>query len=307
MPPRVWRPKAATTRSRSPSPSKSAASTSVVRGSLSARTCFSKRAGRGLTQPHDRALLVVLGQEVADVGDEQVLAAVRVEVHHRGAGGVRDLRDLAQLPGPPEGIAEQDEAVAHVAGHDLLPPVAVEVEELRARHDGHRRRAGRAQEPPLEAARPPGRARARGRAASPAPGPRSRRRRARGRAGRGRSRPRAPGRCASRLKRFMSWRRCFQSARGASPGEGTDVARRALLPHHVHEARRRAAGPAGRRARGPRGGGGGVGGGAWRRVGDTAQATATRVRGSQAASADPSGPARAGVPRDDGTASSARV
>ena len=42
IPPRVYRPNAATTRSRSPSPSKSAASTSVTRGSFSARTRFSK-------------------------------------------------------------------------------------------------------------------------------------------------------------------------------------------------------------------------------------------------------------------------
>jgi len=43
--------------------------------------------------------------------------------------------------------------VAQVADHDLLLPVAVEVEELRARHDGDGHRAGRAQEPPLEAPR----------------------------------------------------------------------------------------------------------------------------------------------------------
>jgi hypothetical protein len=43
--------------------------------------------------------------------------------------------------------------VAEVAGHDLLPPVSVEVEELGARHDGHGHRAGRAEEPPLEAVR----------------------------------------------------------------------------------------------------------------------------------------------------------
>jgi hypothetical protein len=52
-------------------------------------------AGCGLSQPHDRALLVVLGQEVADIGDQQVQPAVLVEVHDRGVGGVRDLRDLA--------------------------------------------------------------------------------------------------------------------------------------------------------------------------------------------------------------------
>ena len=54
-------------------------------------------------QPHHGALLVVLGHEEADVGDQQVVEAVAVEVDEGGPRRVRDLRDLAQLPGPAAG------------------------------------------------------------------------------------------------------------------------------------------------------------------------------------------------------------
>ena len=104
-----------------------------------------------LPQPHDRALAVVLGHEVADVRHEEVGAAVAVEVHGRGAHRVRHLRDLAQLAGVAARVADEDEPVAHVAGHDLGPAVAVEVGEAHAGDDRHRRRAGRAHRPPLEA------------------------------------------------------------------------------------------------------------------------------------------------------------
>ncbi len=179
------------------------------------------------------------------------LQAVPVEVDHRGVGGVRDLRDLAQLPGPAEGIADQHQAVAHVAGHDLELPVAVQVEELRARHDRHGHGPGRAQEPPREAARL--------------------RRRPRLREGQ-------RLRCSSlevadegaeveRRERALATRRQADAREAETrhvleallpeparrvPGRGQDVARRALASAPRPRTRRRAAGREGRRARGSR-------------------------------------------------------
>ena len=182
IPPRVYSPKAATTRSRSPSPSKSAASTSVTRGSFSARTRFSKVPSPAAAQPHHAALLVVLGHEEADVGDQQVRMPSRSRSAAAAWAGFGTLAISRSSPGRLTGSPVEHEPVAHVAGHDLEPAVTVEVEEARVRDDRHRRGAGRAQQAALEALRS-GRGPRRPEVATPrARAPRSRRRRARGRA-----------------------------------------------------------------------------------------------------------------------------
>ena len=98
-----------------------------------------------LAQPHDAALLVVGRQVLAEVGHDQVLLPVLVEVDHLRVGGVREDRDLLEPGLPLPGVAEEHGPAPHVAGHDLELAVAVEVEEADVRDDGQRGVARRAQ------------------------------------------------------------------------------------------------------------------------------------------------------------------
>ena len=191
--------------------------------------------------------------------------------------GVRDLGDLAQLAGPPHRVSREDESVAHVAGHDLRAPVAVEVEEARVRDDRHRHRGGRAQETPVEAAR-----------LGRGPGLRLRQRLRRACLevrGEGveverresafapRLQPDAP-----RLKRFMSCRRCRQSRRGASAGDGrTWHAAHSLRTTSAKAASGRVSGRPSRPSGGRRRGGGASG----RRLGSRRAARQRRSDGER--------------------------
>ena len=136
MPPTVCQPKAAATRSRSPSPSKSAACTSAVRAILSTRTIFSNCRGavwRSHTMlpfswsPGMKSPRSAISRSCFPSLSRSTISAW---------SGFGMLAITRSSPGFFAGLAEHDEAVAHVAGHDLQPAVAVEVEEAHVGHDG---------------------------------------------------------------------------------------------------------------------------------------------------------------------------
>ena len=98
------------------------------------------RAVGAAPQPVDGAVAVVGGLERAQVGDEEVAAAVLVEVDRLDVGGVAQPGDRLQRVGV-LGEAEQHRAGPHLAGQDVETLVAVHVEQPHVRDgDGAGRR-----------------------------------------------------------------------------------------------------------------------------------------------------------------------
>ena len=130
-------------RSRSPSPSKSAARASAVRGRPRRSGRFSNSAGAVWRSQATLPFSWSRGQELPEVGDQEVLPAVLVEVDHLRVGGVGDWRSGSELARRRDGVAEEDHPAPHVAGHDLDLAVPVEVAELHVRRPPARGGAGR--------------------------------------------------------------------------------------------------------------------------------------------------------------------
>ena len=92
-------------------------------------------------EPRDAAVLVVAWQERPEVGDQQVVASVLVQVEQGRVRRVRDVGDDVQQPGlRVRRPSDHHVAVAHLGGDDLELAVAVDVGET---HVGHRRRLRR--------------------------------------------------------------------------------------------------------------------------------------------------------------------
>jgi hypothetical protein len=94
-------------------------------------------AGQG-PQPGDGAALVVAGEEAAQVAHDQVVAAVLVEIHDRHVIRIRDLRDGDRSRLRLIGTRLEHDALAHVAGEQVEPAVAVEIDEADVGHRGLR-------------------------------------------------------------------------------------------------------------------------------------------------------------------------
>ena len=135
MPPIQCQPNAATTRSRSPSLSKSAACTSATRGRRSASVTGPEGPVGLAPQPDDAALLVVGSHRDPEVGDQEVGAPVarRGRPPRRGTGGAR-ARARETTVGPP-GLGAQHEAGGHVGRDHERAPLAVEVQESHVRDE----------------------------------------------------------------------------------------------------------------------------------------------------------------------------
>ena len=89
-------------------------------------------------QPDHRPFGVIAGKELAQVGDQQVLDAVAIDVGQRHVRGVRDARDDRQRAACLGRAADEHQALPHVGAEHVEPLVAVEVHELDVRD---RRRA----------------------------------------------------------------------------------------------------------------------------------------------------------------------
>ena len=87
MLPILRQPNAATARSSLPSPLKSAASTSATRGQPSSHIATELPVAEP-AHPDHRAVVVIGGKELAQVGDQQILDAVFVEIHRRHVIGM---------------------------------------------------------------------------------------------------------------------------------------------------------------------------------------------------------------------------
>ena len=136
MPPTVCQPKAAATRSRSPSPSKSAACTSAVRAILSTRTIFSNCRGAVWRSHTMLPFSWSPGMKSPRSATSRSCfpSLSRSTISAWSGLGIRAISRTS--PGFFDGLAEVDDAVAHVAGDHLEPAVAVEVEEAHVRDDG---------------------------------------------------------------------------------------------------------------------------------------------------------------------------
>jgi len=110
--PVVWNPKAATARPFFRSPLKSAASTSATRGQPSSQKVPNFPFGRP-AQPDHRAFLMIVGEELAEIRDEEILKSVAVDVHQRHVRGVRRVRENGQFAGRLQRITDQQEPLAH--------------------------------------------------------------------------------------------------------------------------------------------------------------------------------------------------
>ena len=134
-------------------------------------------------EPDHGALAVIRRKELAEIGDEQILDAVAIDVGQRDVRGVRDARDDRQRAACLRRPAGEDQPLPHVGAEHVEPLVAVEIDEPDVR-DG--RRAGHVRHASGRAARTgratrwwparvpaPGDARARGwcRTGAPAPCP----------------------------------------------------------------------------------------------------------------------------------------
>ena len=91
-------------------------------------------------QPDHRTLVVIARQELAEVGHEQVLDAVAIEIDDLAARRIRQLCDRREARGRIVRTAKKHHAVSHVAHDQLQPGIAVEIDQLHVRH--HRRRRG---------------------------------------------------------------------------------------------------------------------------------------------------------------------
>ena len=119
-------PNAATRRSFRPSPLKSAVSTSATLGHPSSQKApnlpFASAA-----QPDDGALVVIGGEELAEVADEQILDAVLVDVGERDVRGVRDAGEVREHRTVPGRAAAEHQAKSHVGREECQLLVAAEM------------------------------------------------------------------------------------------------------------------------------------------------------------------------------------
>ena len=133
-----------------PSPLKSPASTSATRGKAG-QLEHAVAAVFHPPEPCDPALLMVAGQERPEVGDQQVVAPVLVQVEHRRMRGVRDVGDDVQQPGRRiRGPSDHHVSVAHLGGDDLELAVAIDIGEAHVGDRRRLRRAFRRKRPPRE-------------------------------------------------------------------------------------------------------------------------------------------------------------
>ena len=84
------------------------------------------------------APLSVIGRkELAQIGDEQILDAVAIDVGQRDVRGVRDARDDRQRAAGLRGMTGEDQPLPHVGAEHVEPLVAVEIDErARSRRPG---------------------------------------------------------------------------------------------------------------------------------------------------------------------------
>ena len=82
---------------------------------------------------------MVAWKELAEIGDEEILQAIAVEVHGRHVIGMREARQDRQLARSGDRQGAEQESLRHFGRQQVEPPVAVEIHEAHVRHCGRRR------------------------------------------------------------------------------------------------------------------------------------------------------------------------
>ena len=104
-------------------------------------------------QPDDRAFVVIARQELAEVGHQQILDPVAIEIDGLAAGRIRQLRNRREAGRWIVGAAQKHHAVPHVAHDQLQPRVAVQIHQFDVGHDRRGRCRRGTQSSPRECGR----------------------------------------------------------------------------------------------------------------------------------------------------------